>query len=53
MRTNQDQIVDDDTDYKYYMKNLLRFFNNNIARERIDKRFKEFCYVGLLKILII
>ena len=43
MRTNQDQIVDDDTDYKCYMKNMLRFFNNNIARERIDKRFKEFC----------
>ena len=35
------------------MKNLLIFFNKNIARERIDKRFKEFCYFRLLKIVII
>ena len=26
MRTNQDQIFDDDIDYKCYVKNLLRFF---------------------------
>ena len=51
--TNQDQIFDDNIDDKCYVKNLLRFFNNNIARERIDKKFKEFCYIGLLKILII
>ena len=50
MRIDQD---DDDIDYKCYVKNLLRFFNKNIARERIDKRFKEFCYFGLLKIVII
>ena len=50
MRTNQD---DDDIDYKRYVKKLLRFFNKNIARERIDNRFKEFCYFGLLKIVII
>ena len=50
MRINQD---DDDIDYKCYVKNLLRFFNKNIARERIDKRFEEFCYFGLLKIVII
>ena len=53
MCTNQDQIFDDDIDDKCYVKNLLRRFNNNIARERIDKKFKEFCYSGLLKILII
>ena len=35
------------------MKNLLIFFNKNIAREMIDKRFKEFCYFRLLKIVII
>ena len=34
------------------MKNLLRFSNKNIAREMIDKRFKECCYFGLLKIVI-
>ena len=48
--TNQD---DDDIDYKCYVKNLLRFFNKNIARERIDNRFKEFCYFGLMNIVII
>ena len=36
-----------------YVKNLLRFFNKNIAREKIGKSFKEFCYIGLLKIVII
>ena len=50
MRINED---DYDIDYKCYMKILLRFFNKNIARENIDKRFKEFCYFGLLKVLII
>ena len=49
MRIYQD---DDDIDYKCYVKNLLRFFIKNIARERFDKRFKEFCYLGLLKIVI-
>ena len=53
MHTNQEQIFDDDTDYKRYVKNLLRFFSNNIANERTDKKFKEFYYIGLLKILII
>ena len=53
MRTNQEQIFDDYIDYKCYVKNLLRFFTNNIASERIDKKFKEFCYIRLLKILII
>ena len=53
MRTNEDQIFDDDIDHKCYVKNPLTCFNNNIARERTDKRFKEFCYIGLLKILII
>ena len=48
MRINQD---DDDIDYKCCVKNLLRFFNKNIG-ERIDKRFKEFCYFGLLKIVV-
>ena len=37
MRTNQD---DNGIDYKCYVKNLLRLFNKNIARERIDKRFQ-------------
>ena len=50
MRINQD---DDDIDYKFYVKNPLRFFNKNTARERIDKRFEEFYYFGLLKIAII
>ena len=50
MPMNQD---DDDIDYKCYVKNLLRFFNKNIARERIDNRFKEFCYFGLMNIVII
>ena len=50
MRINQD---DDDIDYKFYVKNPLKFFNKNIARERIDKRFEEFYYFGLLKIVII
>ena len=36
MRTNQDQIFDGDINYQCYVKNLLRFFNNNIAREMID-----------------
>ena len=49
MDINQD---DDDIDSKCYVKNLLRFFNKNIAIERINKRFKEFCYFGLLKIVI-
>ena len=49
MRIYQD---DDDIDYKCYVKNLLRFFIKNIARERFDKRFKEFCYLGLLKFVI-
>ena len=53
MCINQDQTFDDGFDYKCYVKNLLRFQNNNIERERIDKRFKEFWYIGLLKILII
>ena len=42
MHNNQDQIFDDAIDYKCYVKNLLRFFNKNIARERINKKFKEF-----------
>ena len=50
MRMNQD---DDDIDYNCYVKNLLRFFNKNIARERIDKRFNKFCYFELLNIVII
>ena len=37
-RINQD---DDEIDYKCYVKNLLRFFNNIIATKRIDKRFQE------------
>ena len=41
MCMNQD---DDDIDYKCYVKNLLRFFNKNIASERTDKKFKEFFY---------
>ena len=53
MGTNQDQIFDDDIDYECYVKNLMRSLNSNIAREWIDKRFKEFCNIGLLKILII
>ena len=52
MRTNQDQISDGEIDYKCYVINLLRFLNN-LSTERIDKRFKEFCYIGLLKIFII
>ena len=50
MRINQE---DDVIDYECYVKNLLRFFNKNIARERIDKGFEEFCSFGLLKIVII
>ena len=50
MRINHD---DDDIGYKCHVKNLMRFFNKNIAREKIDKRFKKFCYFGLLKIVII
>ena len=50
MRINQDN---NDIDYKCYMKNLLKFFNKSIARETIDKRFEEFLYFGLLKIVII
>ena len=53
IRINQDQIFEDDIDYKCYVKNSLRFFNNKIAWERSDKKFKEFCCIGLLKILII
>ena len=50
MRINQD---DDNIDYKCYVKKLFRFFNKNIAKERIDKRFEEFCYFELLKTVII
>ena len=50
MRINQD---DDDIDSKCYVKNLLRFYSKNIARERIDKRFEKICYFELLKIVII
>ena len=50
MCINQD---DDDIDYKCYAKNLLRLFNKNIPRERLDKRFDKFCYFELLKIVII
>ena len=50
MCTNQDQIFDDDIDYKCYMKNLYEILNNNIAREAIDKRFNKFCCIGLFKI---
>ena len=44
---------DDNIDYKCYVKNLLAFFNKNIAREMLDKRLEGFCYFGLLKIVII
>ena len=27
----------------------IEIFNNNIARERIDKRFKEFCSIGIVE----
>ena len=50
MRINQD---DDIIDYECYVENLLRFFNKNIARERIDKGSEEFCFFRLLKIVII
>ena len=50
VRINED---DDDIDYKCYVKDLLRFFNKKIAKERIDKRSKEFYYFGLLKTVII
>ena len=50
MRINQD---DERIDYKCYVKNMLRFFNKIIAREKIGSRFKEFWYFGLLKIVII
>ena len=50
MRINED---DDGIDYECYVKNLLRFFSKNMSRERIDKRFKKFCYFGSLKIVII
>ena len=50
MRIDQDG---DDIDYKCYVKNLWRFLNKKIARERIDKSFKELCYFGLLKIVIV
>ena len=46
VRTNQDitwHMSWYDIDYKCFVKNLLRFFNNNIARGRIDKRSKKFC----------
>ena len=42
MHINQD---DDDIDCKCYVQNLLRFFNKYIARETIDKWFKEFCII--------
>ena len=38
VRTNQDQIFDDKTDYKCCVKNLLSFLNSNVAGERIDKK---------------
>ena len=47
MRINQD---DDDIDCNCYVKNLLRFFNKNISRERIDKRLKEFCILDYWKL---
>ena len=49
MYINED---DDDMYYKFYVKNLMRFFNKNIPRQRFDKRFEEFCYFGLLKVTI-
>ena len=50
MCINQDN---DDIDYKCYVKNLLlRFFNKNIPWERLDKRYEEFWYFELLKIVI-
>ena len=42
MRTNQDQIFDDHIDYKCYVKNLLKFFNNNIARKGLIKDSRNF-----------
>ena len=50
MPINQD---DDGIDFICYVKNQLRFFQKNITRERIDKRFEKFCYFELLKIVII
>ena len=45
MRIDQDQIADDEIDHTWYVKTLLRFFNNNIARGKIDKRW--LCDLGL------
>ena len=50
MRIDQD---DDDIDCKWYVKNLLRFFNKKIVRERIHTKIEEFCYLELLEIVII
>ena len=44
----KDQIFDNEIDSKYYAKNMLRFFTNNIARV-----FKKVCFVGFLKVQII
>ena len=35
VRANQNQIFDDEIGCKYYVKNLWRLFNNNIAKERV------------------
>ena len=49
MRTNQDQIFDDDIIsvvngwLQMLCEKRAEIFNNNIARERTDKRFKQFC----------
>ena len=45
---HKDQIFDDEIDHKCFVKNLLRFLTNKIARI-----FKEFCYIEFLKIRII
>ena len=44
MRTNQDQIINDETDRKC-VKNLLRFLSNNVARRKIDERLN--CLEGI------
>ena len=54
--TNRNQIFDYKIDYKYCVKNLLRFVNSNIAGGRIDKRLNNLqgiLFFGLLKIQII
>ena len=45
---HEDQIFDEEIDRKCCVKNLSRFLTNNIA-----KIFKEFCYIGFLKLRII